>query len=59
MGQLRQLPLTRNTPAIGVWVASPDLEGGQVADLSFTRPQFATTSAAYSCERDGRITQMS
>ena len=42
MGQLRQLPLTRNTPAVGEWVASPDLEGGQVADLSFTRPQLAT-----------------
>jgi hypothetical protein len=47
------------TNAMGGRVASPSLEGGQVAVLRLhVASSYHVTSAAYSCERSGRITQL-
>ena len=52
-------PLLATQSAIGERVASPGLEGGQVAVLRLhVASSCHVTSAAYSCERGGRITQM-
>jgi hypothetical protein len=46
--------------AVSGWIASPGLEGGQVAVLHLhVGSSYHATSAAYSCERGGRITRLS
>jgi len=54
-----RMRLLATQPTIGGWVANPSLEGGQVAVLILhMRLGSHVTSAAYSCERGERITQL-